>query len=138
MSTTAYIFGIIAAVFTLAVVVQMLRHRRLRERHAVWWLIGGLAALLVGLFPGVLDWAAALIGVSEPANLIFFVSIAMLVLVCIQLSSELTRQETQIRALAEDVAMLDQRLTALGSAPRPGVLPATQADSPAQGETSTS
>ncbi|MDR5700384.1 DUF2304 domain-containing protein [Agromyces aerolatus] len=121
MSTTAYIFGIIAAVLTLTVVVQMLRHRRLRERHAVWWLGGGLVALVVGLFPGLLDWAARLIGVSEPVNLIFFVSIAMLVLVCIQLSSELTRHETQIRTLAEDVAMLDERLTSLGSPPRPGV-----------------
>ncbi|WP_308796721.1 DUF2304 domain-containing protein [Agromyces silvae] len=134
MSTTAYIFGIIAALVTLAVVVQMLRHRRLRERHAVWWLIAGVAALIVGLFPGLLDGAAALIGVSEPANLIFFVSIAMLVLVCIQLSSELTRQETQIRALAEDVALLDERVTALGSPARPGV----GSDSPAHDDTTTS
>lgn len=133
MSTTAYIFGIIAAVLTLAVVVQMLRHRRLRERHAVWWLIGGAVALVVGLFPSLLDGAAAFIGVSEPANLIFFVSIAMLVLVCIQLSSELTRHETQIRTLAEDVAMLDERLTTLGSPTRPGV-----EDSPAHDDTTTS
>jgi hypothetical protein len=132
MSTTAYIFGIIAAVFTLAVVVQMLRHRRLRERHAVWWLVGGLAALLVGLFPGLLEGAADLIGVTEPANLIFFISIAMLVLVCIQLSSELTRQETQIRTLAEDVALLDERLTSLGSPARPGI-----GDAPAHGDTTT-
>lgn len=134
MSTTAYIFGVIAALVTLAVVVQMLRHRRLRERHAVWWLIGGLAALLVGLFPGLLEGAAEFIGVAEPANLIFFVSIAMLVLVCIQLSSELTRQETQIRTLAEDVAMLDARLTSLGSPPRPGVIE----DAAAHDDTTTS
>lgn len=133
MSTTAYIFGIIAALLTLTVVIQMLRHRRLRERHAVWWLVGGVVALIVGLFPSLLDGAAALIGVNEPANLIFFVSIAMLVLVCIQLSSELTRQETQIRTLAEDVAMLDERLTALGSPPRPGL-----GDAPAHDDTTTS
>jgi len=133
MSTTAYIFGIIVALVTLAVVVQMLRHRRLRERHAVWWLIGGVAALIVGLFPDLLEHAADVIGVEEPANLIFFVSIAMLVLVCIQLSSELTRQETQIRTLAEDVALLDERLTSLGSPARPGA-----GDAPAHDDTTTS
>jgi hypothetical protein len=110
MTAASYIFGILAALITLGVVIEMLRRRRLRERHAVWWLIAGLLALVVGVFPTTLVWAASLVGVQVPTNLVFFVSIAILFLVCIQHSSELTRLEEQTRVLAEKVAMHEIRI----------------------------
>lgn len=113
MSLTSYIFGILSAVFTLVVVIEMLRRRQLRERHAIWWMIAGTLALLVGVFPGVLDWAAAIVGVGLPTNLVFFVSIATLFLVCIQHSAELTDLESKTRALAEANVLQDLRIRQL-------------------------
>lgn len=113
MSITSYIFGILAALLTLVVVVEMLRRGRMRERHAIWWLIAGTLALLIGVFPAVLDWAAGLIGVGQPVNLVFFVSIAVLFLVCIQHSSELTTLESKSRTLAERSALQDLRISQL-------------------------
>lgn len=115
MTLTSYIFSIAAAMFSLIVVIEMLRRRRLRERHALWWLLAGTLALSVSIFPSTLQWAADLIGVSEPTNLVFFVSIAILFLVCLQSSSELTRLESKARTLAEQVAMQDLRLRLLES-----------------------
>ena len=124
MNIVSYVFGILAALFTLVVVIEMLRRRRLRERHAVWWVIAGLLALMVGIFPGILDWAAALVGVDIPTNLVFFVSIAVLFLVCIQTSAELTGIESQTRTLVEMSALQDLRIRELearldGGGPRP-------------------
>lgn len=113
MSVTSYIFGILAALATLGVVIEMLRRRRLRERHAVWWLVAGFLALVVGLFPAVLNWAAGVVGVSVPTNLVFFVSIAVLFLVCIQHSAELTDLESETRTLAEMSALQDLRIREL-------------------------
>ncbi|KRC52233.1 hypothetical protein ASE16_04130 [Leifsonia sp. Root227] len=120
MSITSYIFGILAALLTLAVVIEMLRRGRMRERHAIWWLIAGVLALIIGVFPTILDWLAGLIGVGAPVNLVFFVSIAVLFLVCIQHSSELTTLESKTRTLAERsalhelrIAELEQRIAAL-------------------------
>jgi hypothetical protein len=107
VSTASYILGIAGAVITLAVVIELLRRRQLRERHAAWWLLAGVLALIAGIFPGILTWAAGLLGIGLPTNLVFFVSIAILVVVCIQHSSELTRLEAKTRALAESVALLD-------------------------------
>ncbi|MFB9745744.1 DUF2304 domain-containing protein [Leifsonia shinshuensis] len=105
MSLTTYIFGMLAALFTLAVVVDLLRRGRMRERHAIWWLLAGVLALIIGIFPGILDWFAELIGVGAPVNLVFFVSIAVLFLVCIQHSTELTNLESKTRTLAERSAL---------------------------------
>ena len=56
MSVASYLLGIAAALLTLLVVVEMMRRRRLRERHAVWWLIAGILALIVGIFPSTLAY----------------------------------------------------------------------------------
>lgn len=113
MTPVSYVFGIVSAVLTLVVVVEMLRHRRLRERHAIWWLVAGLLALSVGVVPATLEWAAALFGIVVPINLVFFVSIAVLFLVSLQHSAELTRIEAKTRTLAETSALQDLRITQL-------------------------
>lgn len=113
MNIASYLFGILAALVTLIVMIEMLRRRRLRERHAVWWLIAGILALVVGIFPQVLLWAADLVGVEVPTNLVFFVSIFILFLVCVQQSAELTHLEDKTRALAEHVALIELRIERL-------------------------
>jgi hypothetical protein len=115
MSIASYIFGILAALATLVVVIELLRRRQLRERHAIWWLVAGTLALIIGIFPGILTWAAEVLGIGIPTNLVFFVSIAILVLVSIQHSAELTRLESKTRTLAESVALLELRLNEIES-----------------------
>jgi hypothetical protein len=108
-----YIFGIASALVGLAVVIELLRRHRLRERHAIWWLVAGLLALIVGIFPSTLKWAASLIGIEVPVNLVFFVSIATLFLVCLQHSAELTKLEERTRRLAELASLQDLRIRQL-------------------------
>jgi hypothetical protein len=60
-----------------------------------------------------LSWAAGLVGVEVPLNLVFFVSIGILFLVCLQHSAELTKLEAKTRTLAEIVAIQDLRLRQL-------------------------
>ncbi|WP_285025886.1 DUF2304 domain-containing protein [Plantibacter sp. ME-Dv--P-122b] len=113
MSIATYIFGIASALLTLGVVVEMLRRRRLRERHAIWWMVAGVLALIIGVFPGVLTWAADIVGITLPTNLVFFVSIFILFLVSIQHSTELTTLEQKTQTLAERAALQDMRLSEL-------------------------
>jgi hypothetical protein len=113
MSLPSYILAVVASLATFIVVVELLRRRQLRERHAVWWLLASALALIASIFPGLLNWLAALIGVDLPVNLVFFVSIAILVLVCIQHAAELTRLEAKTRTLAESAALLDLRVREL-------------------------
>ncbi|MEC5170232.1 DUF2304 domain-containing protein [Glaciihabitans sp. GrIS 2.15] len=113
MTIASYIFGVLSALLTLGVVIEMLRRRRLRERHAVWWLVAGTLALIIGVFPTTLIWAANLVGVAIPLNLVFFVSLAVLFLVCIQHSTELTALEAKTQALAETAALQELRIEAL-------------------------
>lgn len=107
MTPTSYVLGIVSAVIALAVVIEMLRRGRLRERHAIWWFVAGAFALVAAVFPVTLEWTSSLLGVAVPVNLVFFVSIAVLYFVCLQHSAELTELEAKTRVLAERVAILE-------------------------------
>lgn len=111
MTVTTYVFGIVAPALIIIVVIELLRRRRLRERHAMWWLIAGTLALVAGIFPETLEWAASLVGIVIPINLVFFVAIAVLFFVGLQHSAELTRLESKTRVLAERVALLEMKET---------------------------
>ena len=115
MTLTTYLLGLFATVLALVVVIELLRRRRLRERHAIWWLIAGLVALLLGVFPSILVFAADLIGVEVPTNLAFFLGITILFLVSLQHSAEVTVLENKSRTLAEQSAILELRVRELES-----------------------
>lgn len=107
---TANILAGVAALITFLFVFSLLRRGALREKYAVLWLFVSGAALFFAVVPGALDWLARIIGVAQPVNLLFFVTVVLLVLVSVQLSYELSRHEMRIRRLAEEVALLHKDL----------------------------
>lgn len=118
--------GIAFAVLVLAIIVVMLLRRQLREKYATLWLLIGLALLVISVFPGLLLQLTHLLGVEVPANLIFALSIVLLVGVALHLSWELSRAEEEIRRLAEetainraDIDVLARRLDEAEGAPKP-------------------
>jgi hypothetical protein len=117
--THPYVVGLLAAIATLAFVVEMLRRGILREKYAALWLLVAGGLLVVAAFPGVLTSIAAFVGVKVPANLLFFVSGIVLLLVSVQLSYEVSRLEARTRRLAEEVALLRNAINGGGQPPGP-------------------
>lgn len=113
LNPVTYAFGIVAAVLALIAIVELMRRGTLRERHAGWWFIGGLLALIIAVFPQLLGWVASLLGIVVPVNLVFFVAIGLLFLVSLQYGAELTRIEEKLRSLAEQSAFQSERIRKL-------------------------
>ncbi len=115
MISFQYVLGVVAALLTFGIVIEMLRRRRLRERHAGWWIVAGLFAIVISVFPTTLAWASTLLGFEVPVNLVFFSSLFVLFLVALQHSAELTKLEAHNRAIVERVVILELRLEELRS-----------------------
>lgn len=100
---------LLAAIFVLAVLVllfDLVRRQKLKEKYAILWMTLGFATLLLALFPRILFWLSELVGVSVPSNLLFAMTLALLIGVAVHLSWELSRSEERTRRLAEEVAIL--------------------------------
>lgn len=110
MNPVQYVLGIAAALATFGIVIEMLRRRRLRERHAGWWLVAGIFAIIISIFPSVLEAFSQALGFEIPVNLVFFLSLFILFLVALQHSSELTQLEAHNREIVERLIVLELKL----------------------------
>lgn len=109
------LFGILLAVVMLTVVMWLLLTRRLREKYAVLWLVIGIIVLILGIFPQLLLGLTDLLGVQVPANLLFALSIVLILGVTLHLSWELSQAEDEIRRTAEEAAILRAQLEQLSA-----------------------
>jgi hypothetical protein len=110
---TATFLAVGASVLTFIFVFVLLRRGVLREKYAVLWLLVSGVAFLFAVIPGALRWVSDLLGIETPSNLLFFITVVLLVLVSVQLSYELSRHEMRIRRLAEEVALLNDEVREL-------------------------
>jgi hypothetical protein len=105
--------GIAAGLVVLVLTVELLRRRALREKYAALWLVVSLAAVVFAVFPQFLGWLARVLGFQVPANLLFAIVALVLLVVSMQFSLEVGRQESRSQRLAEEVALLRHSLERL-------------------------
>lgn len=110
---TAIILAIVASLATFVFVFLLLRRGVLQEKYAALWLLVSGTALILALIPDALRVISQVLGIETPSNLLFFVTVVLLVLVSVQLSYELSRHEMRIRRLAEEIALLNREVARL-------------------------
>jgi hypothetical protein len=113
------------ALAIVGVVFEMLRRKKLREKYAALWLFVGMCTLVLAAFPSLLTIVAERAGVQLPSNLLFIISILLLLGVCLHLSWELSVVEDETRTLAEEVAILRVVVEDMSSRGSNGDAPAT-------------
>jgi hypothetical protein len=111
------LLGLGAAIVTTVFIVELLRRGILREKFAALWLVVSVGVLVMAAFPRIVTWAADVVGVQVPANLLFFLTAILLLLVSVQLSYEVSRLEARTRRLAEEVALLREDVRQLVDRP---------------------
>lgn len=106
------LFGIVCSALVFITVLNLIRKGLIRERHALWWIIGAILALVLSIDPQPLRWVADFVGIELASNLIFLVCILILFLASLQTGTELTEFEGKIRTLAERLALLEFQVRA--------------------------
>jgi hypothetical protein len=97
-----------------AVVVELVRRRRLREDYSLLWLVTFGVLVLFAVFPNsLLDGLADLIGIFYPPTALFVVGFGLMLLVLLQFSLVITRLAQQNKQSAQRIALLSARVREL-------------------------
>lgn len=106
MSVTAHVFVSLLTVFSLLFILRLVRRRQLRAKYAILWLSVGVVLVALAVSPQLLDRVSRLVGIYYSPATFFLAAIALLFLVVIHFSWELSRLEERTRALAEEIAVM--------------------------------
>jgi hypothetical protein len=109
--TGVHLTVLISTAATLAVVVEMLRRRQIREKYAVVWMAVSLPMIVFAISPNLFNRLARAVGVINPPDLLTVLACLFLLVVCVYMSWELGRIEERTHRLAEEVALLRSELT---------------------------
>ena len=104
---------ILAIVVFFIAVLWLLKNRRLALKYTLLWFLTAFLMLLLVLFPGLMNFAASLVGIQSRMNALYIFLIAFLILLVFSLTSIVSRQTDRIRSLAQAQAILEKRVREL-------------------------
>lgn len=94
-------------------IFYLVRRDRLHGPYALWWLLVAGAALVMGLFPQVVDWLGRVTHVYYPPALPIIIGLALVMVRLLKLDIDRSHQERRLRRLVQKVAMLESELSDL-------------------------
>ena len=107
LSFKARILIVAGLLLLLAVIINMVRRRRLELKYVLAWLLADLALIFFTLFPQTMMGMAQLLGIYSPVNMIFFLGFVFLALIIFSLTVALSRATANQRRLAQYAALKD-------------------------------
>jgi len=99
------ILSIVLSVVMLVVVLLLLRSYVLPEKYAVVWLIAAVVAIVLSVFPGILNSVASFFGITQPINLLFVGGFFVVLLILMQISLELAKTRDELRRVVQSIAV---------------------------------
>ncbi len=100
---------IIGALLSITI-LYLVRKGKMHGPYATWWLLVAVSAIVLAIFPSIVDWVAAQVGITYPPTLILVLAISMILVRMLTMDMALTRKERKIRRLTQKMAMLEDAM----------------------------
>ena len=105
MSSSVRILLLIGAVFTFLYVFKGVKKARFRAQETFFWLFLSLLFVLLGVFPGIVDWLSRTLGIMSPINLVFLVVIFLLLIKIFAMDRKIAKIEHQMTEMTQKIAI---------------------------------
>jgi hypothetical protein len=100
------IFAVVASFLLMAVVVELVRRRKLREEYSWLWLLTGGVIVALVIWYDLLVAVTHLIGAIAPTTTLFIFGLLFLMLISLHYSVQISRMSQQVKAMGQQIALL--------------------------------
>ena len=97
---------IIGAILSISI-LYLVRKGKMHGPYATWWLLVAVSAIILSMFPQIIDWVAAQVGITYPPTLLLVLSVSMILIRMLTMDMALTSKERKIRRLTQKMAILE-------------------------------
>lgn len=110
MTLQAQIIIIVFLFSVLAVIVNMIRKRRLELKYVLIWMGCDIALIILTCFPKLMDVLAKILGIQSPMNMIFFLGLIFSLIIVFSLTVTISHFTAMVRKMAQEIALLSNKL----------------------------
>jgi len=104
------IVSFIGSFLLLAVIVGVVRHRKLGERYSLLWLATSVGLLILSLWESLLKSVARTLGIVYAPTALFVLGFGGILLILLQFSITISSLVKENKRLAQEVALLQMQL----------------------------
>ena len=104
---------LIAVGLYFLVVFQLLKRKTLNLKYTLLWLASGVVMLVLAVFPQILGWLAALVGIYDPTNALFAYMFFCVIILLMSITAIVSKLNEKSKQLIQSVALLEKRVREL-------------------------
>ena len=104
------VFALFTAVLVFALILELVRRRRLREEYSWLWLLTGAVMIVLVVWYRLLLLVTWAIGAFSPVTTLLLFASLFLLAIAIHYSIIISRLTTQVKNLAQELALLSARV----------------------------
>lgn len=91
----------------LAIMINMIRRKKLELRYALVWLLVGAGILVLDCFPNLISLISKQLGIASPVNMLFFFGFCFSLVIIFTLTLAMSRMSNRIKQLTQEMALYE-------------------------------
>ncbi len=100
----------IALLVYFSLILLFLKRRAIELKYTLLWLLAGVCMAILVIFPSTLLTILHVLDITGIMNGLFIICIGFLMILCMALTSIVSRQAGKIRRLSQEIAMMEGEL----------------------------
>jgi hypothetical protein len=103
------IVAIAASLFLFALVIELVRRRRLKEEYSLLWVLTSIVLLVLASWYGLLLKITHLVGAVLPSSTLFFFGLIFALVLLLNFSVRVSQLERRVTLLVQELGLLTVR-----------------------------
>jgi hypothetical protein len=104
------VFALVTSLLAFFFVLELVRRRRLREEYSWLWLLTAGVMVVLAVWYRLLIVVTHIVGAVTPLNTLLLCAVLFLFAIAVHYSVIISRLTTQVKNLAQELALLSARL----------------------------